>query len=677
MFPWLKKEKGDKTELELDTTMNNDNNEIEEQEYRPTDVENSTVVKIENDFADSRGHREGACEDSDYSVEDNWEDEYNLVKGGGLQWYTNFTNRKRNKRKLRPNSENNFILPAITTQLANITAQTPLITIVGVSDDDIEIADKLTFALQHNDTKNEFSKIWKVLVLDFITSGPTIMKVIWDDKWQGGRGPERWVGDVREERVDKWDMYFDPSIIDLENRLQDCSYIIHRPRKKIKYFRDNWERGKLVNEEANEDHQIDEGANPRQADLIEYWHRGFPWFMPDERKKELEAESLQYEQDGEPFKAKDYEFAAKGDLQGIHVAYVADGVLLEYKPYEYEHGKYPFVFTTRYHDDKNPMGYGEVRNIKIPQIMHNKADEIEIEAMTRQGLGGNYYQKGGINTKQIDNILENNSKPGAMFEVDNIGLIKDRNGVQVPSSITRFKEDHQRMVETISANVPAQQMDLGKNVPFATIQELGARSDVRMQQISNKLEDFLIRVNNLKIELFGQFYTEDRYYRVRGENGEVNKGKIKAEDLTQEWTRDTQIEEQIDPVTGQMIQIPKAMNEKFIPEFDIKVVVVSEKPTDRNYYTNLAMQLYQMQLLVPEDLLSTLEKGKLPPMDDILKKVYAQQPIMQIAEQLKELPPEMSQQITQQITQMVQGIMQQAQGPQQQGPPQQSQAPIL
>ena len=198
------------------------------------------------------------------------------------------------------------------------------------------------------------------------------------------------------------------------------------------------------------------------------------------------------------------------------------------------------------------------------------------------------------------------------------------------------------------------------------------------QQISNKLEDFLIRVNNLKIELFGQFYTEDRYYRVRGENGEVNKGKIKAEDLTKEWTRDTQIEEQFDEVSGQMIQIPKAMNEKFIPEFDIKVVVVSEKPTDRNYYTNLAMQLYQMQLLVPEDLLSTLENGKLPPMDDILKKVQAQQPMMAIAEQLKELPPEMSQQITGQITQMVQGIMQQAQGPQQQGPPaQQSQAPIL
>ena len=135
------------------------------------------------------------------------------------------------------------------------------------------------------------------------------------------------------------------------------------------------------------------------------------------------------------------------------------------------------------------------------------------------------------------------------FEVDNVNLLKDRNGVQVPSSITNFKEHKQRMVETISSNVPAQQMDLGKNVPFATIQELGARSDVRMQQISNKLEDFLIRVNNLKIELFGQFYTEDRYYRVRGENGEVNKGKIKAEDLTKEWTRDTQIEEQFDEVS--------------------------------------------------------------------------------------------------------------------------------
>jgi hypothetical protein len=218
----------------------------------------------------------------------------------------------------------------------------------------------------------------------------------------------------------------------------------------------------------SEDTFVDEGNNPDQAYVIEYWHRGFPHFVPEARRQKLLEKAAQIEQEGDYYRAQDYYDAAKGDLEGVHVAYVADGVLLEYNPYEYEDGLYPFVFTTRFFDEKNPWGFGEIRNIKIPQIMHNKADEVEIEAMSKEGLGGGYFQKGTINPRQLDNILTNSGRGGAWFEVDVVSGMKERTGVKVPASITNYKEHKQRMIETLSQITPIQQgMSPSSNMPYS------------------------------------------------------------------------------------------------------------------------------------------------------------------------------------------------------------------
>jgi hypothetical protein len=604
VFGWTKKEK---KEVEV----------IETQHL--TSDEQITVAKILSDFENASATRQDECEDTGNSIEQNWEDEHNLWKGGGLQWYTTITNPSKRIRRNRPNSENNFIFSALTVQHANVTRDTPDVIICGVDEDDEEMAKKLTDASRFNDEKNEFMTVWKKWVMDFISSGPAIAKVCWDDNWIGGKGPDRWVGDVRLLRCDKWDMYFDPAITDLEtdDSLQQCSYIIRRVRKKLKYISSRWDVGSSVGEELNEDESINEGADPQQAYVIEYWHRGYPMHMPTERAKELRDKAIELEGNNEVYKARDYYDSANGTLEGIHVAYVANGVLLEYCPYEYEHGKYPFVFTTRFSDDKNQWGFGEIRNIKIPQIMHNKADEIEIEAMSREGLGGMYYQKGSINAKQKDKIVENSGKGGMMFEVDDVSRMKDRTGVTVPASVTNYKEHKQRMVESISGNTDIMQgQSPGAGVPFASLQQLGARADVRMGSITGKLEDFLVKINKLRIELFSQFYTEERYYRIRDNDNKVIQGNIRNDDIMKQYTREIGITEQ-----GESIE----MIEKFVPEFDVSVRIISEKPTDRNYYTNLALQLYQMQLLEPEDLLTTLEDGKMPPINNIIEKIKEKQ----------------------------------------------------
>jgi hypothetical protein len=73
----------------------------------------------------------------------------------------------------------------------------------------------------------------------------------------------------------------------------------------------------------------------------------------------------------------------------------------------------------------------------------------------------------------------------------------------------------------------------------------------------------------------------------------------------------------------------KPRQERFIPDFDIDITIISKKPDDRNYYTETAFNLYNLGWLTGEDLLYTLDEGKLPDTKDIIDHVYAQNPIKQ------------------------------------------------
>jgi hypothetical protein len=596
-----------------------------------TQEEQKLLHRIEKNQQNAESVRSG--EDG---IDQVWEDEYKMFIGE--QWSTSFAYRTKAARKTRPNSVDNFIFPTIINIHANITSSTPEVTLEGMEETDKEIAEKLTAAARFNDIRNKFRATWKKIVLQFISYGPAIGAVLWDNDWLGGTGPNRWVGDVRMSYVDRRHIYFDPAIIDLEERLQECSFIHEKYRKKLTWIKEHFpEKGQFVSEENNDMELQDEGSEPEQVWFIRSWHRGKPKFVSQEQKKEFYAKAQQAQADGEPYKANDYLSMAKGELDGVHCAYAANGVLLGYEPYVYEDGQYPFVYKVCYLDENSPHGFGEIRNIKVPQVMHNKADEIEIEATAREGLGGMYYTAGSVTARQKEEIIRNNGKGGMWQEVDNIHGLKEREGVKVPPSVQVYKEQKQRMVETISQNTPIQQgMAPGANMPYKAIAELGARTDIKTKAKVEILEDFWTEMNKLRINRFVQFYTEDRYYRIRGKNNKMEQGTINRNEILQTWEREP----------GKV--------ESFIPEFDIKVKIIDEKPTDRNYYTNGAFTLHKMQAMTLDDLWYTLEEGKFPDKDTVLENVKAQNNALQIADMLKQLPPEAQQQLMQTIQQMAQ-----------------------
>ena len=637
-----------KDKIDEDKGKKNPNNEVEGK------LANEIIINHRKADTARRGFTPSSV---DISIETIWDDEYKMYTGD--QWSTTLAPRTRAKRKIRPNSVDNFVFQAVNNIHANITISDPEVVIGGTEDGDNDVAEKLTNLIILNNDRNIFSEVWDNIVLQGVSYGPYIAAVLWDNDWIGGTGPKRWVGDVRILYIDRRHIYFDPAITDLEGRLQECDFINRRYRKKLSYIKNKWpKRGGFVNADNNDSSLTFEGTDPNQVWLNEYRHKGLPKYMPKERKKELLRRANEAEVAPllfpDPFKAKEYRDMAEGKLKGVHVAYMADGVILDYVPYEYDDGLYPFVYKVCYRDENSPHGSGEIRQIKVPQILHNKADEIMIEAFSREGLGGGYFNDGAITNRQLDEIKKHAGKGGMWFRVNQTAGMKDREGVKTPRALIEYKNDKQRMVETVSQNTPIQQgLAPSANIPYRAIVELGARTDVGTKKKIKKLKSFLIELTKMRINRFVQFYTEERYYRVKTYGGDIASGSFKADELKRPWHNRNIMDDDDNIIsTG---------TEYFIPEFDINVKIMDEKPIDRNYYTTMGMEMFSKQAIDIESLWYTIIEGKFPDYKQILKRLGTQNNIMGMMQAIEKLPPEIAQEAMDAMDELMQQVMQAAQ----------------
>ena len=453
-------------------------------------------MKKENSYLTKWQDRQTTAESARTAIETTWDDEYKMETGD--QWHTSFAYKSNSESKGRPTSVNNHIFPAILGKVNALVAIDPKTSVQAREPDDEEMARSLSFCIDSIRDRNRYPTKYKKIVHQGVSYGCFIESVEWDNTWEGGKGPDKWIGEVKLKKVDKNDFFPDPAILDLDERLQDCEYITIRTRQKITWFKDMFDKDVL--EDDNEDN--DEGSKPNMAYLYTHWHRGKPDEMP---KKWVEKFKEKAENSDNEIEKQKYLDMASGKIDGIHRFYRAGDTYLEYEPYVYEDGLYPFVFKVL-HEDETQWGFGEIRQAMIPQVNHNKADEVEMEAMCKEGLGGAYFNEGAMTNAQKRNIELNSAKGGMLFPVKNVNLIKDRTGVKVPTSIVNYKEHSQRMIENSTGNTPVMQgLSQGANMPYSSIRELGMRSDSRTQGIGNIIQDFLIDETMLIISRIEQF----------------------------------------------------------------------------------------------------------------------------------------------------------------------------
>jgi hypothetical protein len=614
--------------------------------------ENSLLLEIEN----SQIYAEGGVRPD---VETYWSDEYKMYQGGGKQWDTSKGLRSSKGKKRNFNSEDNFILPMIENMKSPFSSS-PQSEITGMEKEDDESAEKIDDIVPFILERNKFPEQWDKIVDQTIKYGPVIGYVPWDQHWIGGNGPNRWVGEVRTLFVKKSEFFPDPAIIDLEERLQECSYVNLKKRKKLQWFKEKWPtKGEYIIADNTDivEGQEEEGQDPQQATLIIHFHKGTPEYVTDEWKETFLQQAEQAEQAGDSYKAQDYRDMAEGTLKGVHCAYKAGSILLDYVPYIYDDGLYPFVYKVLYMDEEQPYGMGEIRNTHIPQILHNKADEIELGAMLGQGLGGGWFNKGAISEGQKRELLDNIAKANSWIEVNDINGIQQKTPAQIPAYITNYKDGKKTVMDTVTGNTAILQgQSVGANVPYSTIAELGARADARMKHKAKIFERFMKEFVQLIINRVVQFYTVDRKYRILGEEKQVTKIRDAAfKTLTEiaNMPPGTPPQEQMQAMvdllmfTKQQIQAPRTKTfnrsmlikeweretiinedgsittkkETFIPEFDIKVRVTDERPTDRNYWSKIVTDAISAGLIGPKTYWRTIIDGKIPTLDEIMEEL--------------------------------------------------------
>jgi len=581
--------------------------------------------------------------------EENWDDEY--LGFIGRQWDTSIAPRSRRDKTIRPNAVNNFILPTVMNIVDGLTTSTPESEISGREDEDDMMAETLKDVIPFVLDRNNFHDEWKEIVLNGISYGPFVAAVLWDPNFIGGSGPNRWVGEIRVIAQDIEEIYFDPAIKNLEKRMQECEFIHRKYPKKLAYIKEVWEEnGKYVTDEFSETVQgdtTDLGAEPNQANILEKWHKGTPRFMPDYWKKRFLEKAEEAKEAKRPYKEKEYRDKAKGTLKGVHCSYQANGVFLEYIPYIFDDGLYPFVYRVLYKDKRNPHGFGEIRNILNPQVLYNKLDEIEMEAACVEGLGGGWYRKGSISKVQHDEYMQNGFKAGYWQEVNDPSGMTERQATQTPQSLLMMKDNKKKTIDTTSQNTQILQgISPGANVPNASIKDLGARADVRAKGKTEILEGFLTETVKLIVNRIAQFYTDEREYRIRGDkNGAIQKLIYKGmkeivaiEDPRQRLPKMIEMIEMIatmDPKAAAKygkIKNTDLMRENerdegtedYIPDMDIVVRITDERPSSRNYFEQLAMALYG-KAMGPNALWTTIIEGKLPSKEEILSELAEMQ----------------------------------------------------
>ncbi|EJW14448.1 hypothetical protein M5X00_29960 [Paenibacillus alvei] len=550
--------------------------------------------------------------------------------------------------KLRPDAVENVAFSQIESIVGKLTGWMPYPDYTAIEPSDEEKARDLNDFMPYELRQIKFRHKHTRAVRRCVIHGPLIYKTIFDPTIEGGRGMHRWQGRNDILPVDLGSFFPDPRVTDFIH-LQDMSAIVIHTRRPLEYFKKRWSKqgGKVLPDNVSTDVEIfntddydatggESSTNTTVGDktsgLIEYWYRGLPKLVSDEDKelfKEQAEEKLAQGIDPSEMMAK-----ASGSMEGVHCIYIStSGVFLEHKAYVYDHGQYPFTARTLYPEEGNIWGKGFMRDMIKPQIFKNKYAEIAIETMAKMGNGSIMYEEGAIAKPRV--WQEHRAIPGAMLPVAHgrMNGVKELDGVNVPSTVFNMLNYYDEMMQKIPGQFDSSNGQADSRITSGEqAKALMAAAGTRLNTVSDLISEALADVFTQYVELIAQFYTNERIARVTGRNVSISRDSL-VSTVDAEFDTGEQLQ---DPETGEMMSDVRPVQEEFVPEFDINVHIGVDKPQDREYWLQLAMNLLNakdpisgLPMIDAEAVRFVIQTGRMEPMDVIQRRIEEQAGIQQ------------------------------------------------
>lgn len=580
--------------------------------------------------------------------------------------------RTEEQQRNRPNSVENMVFALIEGTASEFAEDVELIDFPVESDDDDQ-AKTMTELKEFIFYKNTLSMERIKFLRWFFLYGTGIWHIHWDPDWRGGKGPNRWEGDIRWKAMHPLTLIPDARCKEDINEGNRCHKRVWRTmeelQQKYPHIADQLQEESmdqtddmLLDTQTDAEGFDDEAYKENQLPVIETWYTGEP-MIPDESG-----------QTG----------------YGLHVIWWAgenQQIYLKHANYIYfdpeETTKFPFIVRQCYPRENSIWGYGEAYFLKNPQMIRNKTAEIIIEGHMHQAVGQTYYDQSALSPKQKRIVQTKGTLPGMWFEVQNINGIKREYSKNIPSTLLTEMDRNRSVMESIIGRFDISQgRTPGSITAFKAIAELSARAQVRLRIKEKAIESSYEEGGMYVNRLIEKFYTERRKFRIMGKDKNKNNnanpnsnsngyqyGEYNPEDMLKVYDTTTgtvapyaQAEDKI-PAMGMIKQLKQQYEagmiseeefaamasqlqienyEIYFPEFDCYCKTSSVMPSDRFYYIEVAKELLTAGILPPKIFLEVLDSGKFPPMEEILEELdRMNQP--KIGDMIGVLPPELQQ----------------------------------
>lgn len=512
-----------------------------------------------------------------------------------------------------PNNVENVAMSLVAGEMSELMQDVELTDFPGDEDDD-EVALQMTDLKKAISYRNRIAEERLDWGWNYVGHGTGIWEHVWDPTWKGGRGPNRWVGEVRWRSVH-------PRAIFPDAR---CGKDVHRSRRlhkaiyvTLEYLREKYpDFGGLATEEVTDptlltsDTKMPAEALAGQTLLVETWYVGQPLFPDDSGRKDSGLHVIWWCGEGTPVYLK-------------HANYLYFGVD--------EEPRLPFTFRKRYPRDNSPWGYGTYWFAKNPQIMLNKTAEMVMEAHMHAINGQTFYEANAVGEDEEADIKRYGMQPGRWFKVTDPKGIMRLYGQGVPGSALSELQRYPRVMEYLVGRFDVSQGRApGSVTAFRALELLAQRAQVRLRsadtQIQSAYEDCGQYINRL---ITGN-YTEARAYRIIGMDDSTGKPNIKRgvfqlDKVLKVWNKGSNVVQRLNEFQALPGMVEGTDYEIYDPELDVRCRTTSATPSDRVFYMEVAKELYQAKAIDLETFYYVLEHGKFPPYELVLQRMTQQQ----------------------------------------------------
>lgn len=263
----------------------------------------------------------------------------------------------------------------------------------------------------------------------------------------------------------------------------------------------------------------------------------------------------------------------------------------EYKDGLYRHGLYPVVFDVLYPEEDCPFGFGIIDIAKNPQLYIDRLDGAIVKnsvlsSKTRFMIKDN----GAINEDEVIDCDNDIIHVSGNVDGDSIRELQTST---VPQTVMNYRSSKIDELKEIIGNRDFQQGGTNNGVTAAS-------AITALQEAGNKLSraaiddsyDAYKQVVVMCIELMREFYSDDRVYRITGDDGKTQYENFNSSMMY------SQSGQPDDDVLNSIL--PDTWRQGDPIEFDIEVVPQKQNPFQRESNNQTIMTLWSAGMFNPQ-----------------------------------------------------------------------------